>query len=108
QSHTLAGVVTIGPAQSVFQAKRGINLKVSTILLSTIGNLGINGSGTKSLLPINFLGKGLNLGGRHARGVHRADDAAHAGSGNPVDGNVILFHPFNDTDFGQTVSTTTT
>ena len=37
-----------------------------------------------------------------ASGVNTADQAAHAGAGDVVHGNVMLFHPGNDPDVGQT------
>src|SRR5260370_42389058 len=87
--------------ESVLHTEWSINQKGAAILLATVRELGINRLGQESFVPIDSFGEGLNLGWRHARGVHRANDAAHAGSGNPVHGNVVLFHPLNNADFGQ-------
>jgi len=37
-----------------------------------------------------------------AGGVEAADEAAHAGSGQVVDGDVVLFKPFQNADVGFT------
>ena len=43
-------------------------------------------------------GDGAQLGGRKAGSIERADERAHAGAGDAVDGNVVLLHPLEHAD----------
>jgi hypothetical protein len=85
----------------MLQAEGSVDQKIVAILFPAVGYLSVNRFGKESFIPIDFFGKLLDLGGRHARSVHRPDDTAHAGPGDPVHGDVIFFHPLDDADFGQ-------
>ncbi len=97
----MAGIEAVRALQSVFQAERGVDLVVAAILLAAIGELRISGFGQHGFDPVNALGKFLNFRRRHAGGVHGGNDAAHAGAGNAVHRDVILFQPLEHADFGQ-------
>jgi hypothetical protein len=59
------------------------------------------GSGQKRLVPVDLFGEVFDLYGRHARGIHGGDDAAHAGAGDAVDRDVMLVEPLKHADFGE-------
>jgi hypothetical protein len=46
-------------------------------------------------------GKGAELGRSVAGGVERANEGAHAGAGDTVNGDVIVFKPLEDADVGE-------
>ena len=107
QSDALAGIETVRPVETVLQAQRSRNQEITPVLLPAIGKLRVNRLRQESFVPINFFGELLDLVRRHASGVHRPNDAAHAGSGNPVHRNVVLFHPSDHPDLGQSQRATT-
>ena len=101
QTDAETGIEPVGPVQPVLQAECGLDLVIAAILLAAIAKLTVGGSGKQGLIPVNALGKLLDFLGRHARGVHGGDDAAHAGAGHAVHRDVILLHPLQHSDFRQ-------
>ena len=51
--------------------------------------------------PIEFVDGLAEFFGRHAGGVEAADEAAHAGAGDEVDGDAVAFEPFDDADVAE-------
>src|SRR5215831_9929112 len=86
----------------MLEPKRRSDQEIATVLFSPIGDIGISRLGKKCLVPVDLLRKLLNLFRRHARRVHRSDDASHAGARNAIDRDMIFFHPPNYANFSET------
>ena len=108
KSHALPGVVSVGTAETVFQAQRCVDQKVAAVLLAAKRNLRVHGRWSKGFVPVNVFCKGLHLRWRHACGIHSSDNRTHAGTRDAIDRNVILFNPLDDADLGESQSTTPT
>ncbi len=92
----------------MLQPQGCIDQKVASILLPAIRQLRINRLGKKGLLPIHLLREGADFCSRHAGRVHRADNAAHAGPGNSINGDVIFLQPLDHTDLCEPQSASAT
>jgi hypothetical protein len=101
QADAEAGIETIGPSQPMFYAERCLHLIIAAILFAAIGKLAVGGLGKQCFIPVNAFREFLHFCGRHARGIHHADDAAHAGASHAIHGDVILLQPLNHPDLRQ-------
>src|ERR1700677_93099 len=91
----------------MFDAERRIDLIVTAGLFAAVRKLSIRSLRKHDLIPIDAFCEFLNFRWRHARGIHHADNATHAGSGNAVDGDVIFFQPLQHSDLGHAKRTAT-
>lgn len=93
QAHALAGAEANGTFQSVLETELGWYLVGAAIFFAAIGKLGISGFAGHGFIPMNGFDKLAHFGGGAAGGVEGADQAAHAGAGDRINGDVILFQP---------------
>ena len=95
------GLKPLGPLRPCFRPETSGDQKIAPVLFSAVRELGISRLGKKGRVPVDIFGEFFDIRRRHARGIHRANNAAHAGSGNAVHRDVVLFQPLDHADFGQ-------
>ena len=71
------------------------------ILATAEGAAGVGGVEAEDLIKDGVVHDDFEAIYRCADGVERADHAAHAGSGDDVDGDMVLFKPLEDADLRQ-------
>ena len=78
---------------AVLEAERQPHQKIAVVLLAPEGQIPARRRIAKRLLPVDRAHGGVDVVRRHAARVQSADDGAHAGAGDAVDGNLqVLEH----------------
>jgi len=82
----------------VLDAKRQPHQKVSIVLFAPERQIAARRRIAKRLLPIQRAHGRVDLLRRHAAGIQSADDGAHAGAGDAIDGNFEFFEYLQNPD----------
>jgi hypothetical protein len=96
----VAGVESGRKGGAVFEADLDGIEDGAGVFLAAEGEVFVGGAAAEKQRPIRGAEDFLELVRGLAGGVHTADEAAHAGAGEVVDGNVVLFKPFEDANVG--------
>ncbi len=75
--------------------------KSCAVLLAAVAEIAVWGSAADGDVPVDALHEGADLVGGAAGGVEAADEAAHAGADDEVDGDVMLLEIVDDADVGE-------
>jgi hypothetical protein len=75
--------------------------EVFAVLLAAVAEGAEGGSAADGNVPVDALHEGAELVGRTARGVETADEAAHAGADDEIDGDVMLLEIVDDADVSE-------
>jgi hypothetical protein len=97
----LAGVEAGGEDEAVAEAGEGGAAGFADILFAAEGEVFVVRFVEEEFVPVELVDGLPHFGGGHAGGVEAADEAAHAGAGDEVDGDAVTFEPFDDADVGQ-------
>src|ERR1035438_6234905 len=103
QRNLLAGVESLGKLQSLAQSKLEAVGIVAGVFLAAERQIVKRSLSGQHLVPVDAVDNLAEFGSIAPGGVHSADQSAHAGARDVIDGNVMLFHPGDHTYVRQAV-----
>lgn len=97
----MAEIETGGKGDAAFETEFEEVGEGGAVFAAAEGEVAEVDGAAEELIPGSVFDDGAEFSGGAAGGVEAADEAAHAGAGDVVDGDAVLLEPFEDADMGD-------